>query len=431
MMRPVRLAWICYGFGMAAIAAPGAPTFDKDILPILQKNCQGCHRPGEIAPMSLLTFEQARPWAKSIKAAVLSKKMPPWFAQTQGTHTFSNDRTLSAADLNTLVSWVDNGAPEGDSKDAPAPLQFQDGWNIRPDLVIEMPQDFRLPAKGTINYQYVLVKGNFTQDVWVSEAEMRPGNPKVLHHGKVWVRPPGSQWMEDAVPGVPYEAGMGRNTIEDGNDILGKFNPGLGAQDFSIGGAAKFVPKGSDLVFELHYTAVGEATTDRSRLGLVFAKSAPSTRYFLSAGPTALNLLIPPGDSNAEVVSEVTVGADNVRLAYVQPHLHLRGKAYELRLIYPTGESETLLSVPKYNFSWQLSYEEAKPLSMPKGTRIECTAHHDNSANNPYNPNPNVTVRWGDQTWEEMMMGFFAVVVDANVKPQEVIGRAAPRRAGL
>jgi len=422
--KPVQLGLLCCGFAIAAAAAP-APTFHRDVLPILEKNCQGCHRPGEIAPMSLLTFDETRPWAKSIKAAVLSRKMPPWFAETQGKHTFSNDRTLSADDLNTLVSWVDSGAPEGNPKDAPAPLQFQDGWNIKPDMVIEMPQDFHLPAKGTINYQYILVKGNFNKDLWVSAAEMRPGNPKVLHHGKVWVRPPGSHWMEDAVPGVAYEAGMGRNSIDEGNDILGKFNPGLGAQDFSIGGAAKFVPKGSDLVFELHYTAIGEETTDRSRLGLVLAKSAPLTRYFLSAGPTALNLLIPPGDPNAEVVSQVTVGADNVRLAYAQPHMHLRGKDFELRAIYPSGETDTLFK-GKFDFDWQLGYNFDKPIALPKGTRLIGISHFDNSPNNKFNPDPAKAVRWGPQNWDEMSNCFVGLLFDVATDPGTVFHSSGP-----
>ena len=416
--------------GIAALAAPNSNspvsvTFHRDVLPILQKNCQECHRPGEVAPMSLLTYSEARPWAKAIKAAVLSKKMPPWFAEPQGTHTFSNDRHLSAADLNTLVSWVDSGAPEGDAKDAPSPVKFQDGWQIKPDMVVEMPVPFQLPAKGTINYQYVLVKGNFSEDVWVSAAEMRPGNSKVLHHGKVWVRPPGSHWMEDAVPGMAYEAGMGRNSISEGNDILGKFNPGLGAQTFDVNGSAKFVPKGSDLVFELHYTAIGEATTDSSRLGLVFAKSAPTTRYFLSAGPTALNLVIPPNDGNAEVVSEVTVGADNVRLAYAQPHMHLRGKDFELRAIYPTGESDTLFQ-GKFDFDWQLGYNFAKPIPLPKGTRLIGISHFDNSLNNKFNPDPAKEVRWGPQNWDEMSNCFVGLLFDVDTDAATVFRASGP-----
>ena len=207
-----------------------------------------------------------------------------------------------------------------------------------------MPKAFELPARGTINYKYVLVKTNFKDDMWISAAEMRPGDPAVLHHGKVWVRPPGSKWMEKAIPGEAYEAEtqrdiLGRNAIEEGNDILGKFNPGLGAQRFDMDGAAKFVPKGSDLVFELHYTPKGMPAADVSKVGLVLAKEPPRTRYFFNGGPTAFNLAIPPGDGNAEVVSEITFG-ENARLVYAQPHMHLRGKDFELRVVTPDKQMQ-------------------------------------------------------------------------------------------
>ncbi len=409
----------------AALAAPNAPvTFDKDVLPVLQKNCQTCHRPGEVAPMSLLTYKDARPWAKAIKTAVVNKQMPPWFADPKVGH-YSNERKLSQSEIDTLVAWVDGGAIEGDPKDAPKPLTFNNGWNIKPDVVVEMPKPFQLPAKGTINYKYVLVKTNFPEDMWISAAEMRPGDPRVLHHGKVWVRPPGSKWMEKAVPGEAYENEtqrdiIGHNQAEEGNDILGKFNPGLGSQDFTVDGAAKFVPKGSDLVFELHYTAVGEAAQDASKLGLVLAKNPPKTRFYLSAGPTALNLVIPPQDGNAEVVSEATVGADNVRLAYVQPHMHLRGKDFELRLIYPTGEKETVFR-GKFDFNWQIGYQFAKPIPLPKGTRIIGISHFDNSPNNKYNPDPAKEVRWGPQNWDEMSNAFIGLLFDVTTPAETIL----------
>ena len=187
--------------GSAAFA--DTPTFYKDVLPILQKNCQTCHRPGEVAPMSLITYEQTRPWARAIQKAVMARQMPPWFADPQYGH-FANERRLSTRELEVIDNWVKAGAPAGRDKDAPPPLAFNDGWNLKPDVVIEMPKAFELPARGTINYKYVVVKGSFTEDLWVSSAEMRPGNPKVLHHGKVCVRPPGSTWMKNAVPGVAY-----------------------------------------------------------------------------------------------------------------------------------------------------------------------------------------------------------------------------------
>ena len=422
-MRALPIALLTALTGIAASAA--APTFNKDIMPILQANCQTCHRPGEIAPMSLLTYTDARPWAKSIKNAVATQKMPPWFADPNYGH-FANDRRLSQKDIDTLVAWADGGAPEGDAKDKPAARTFQDGWQIKPDMVIEMPNAFPIPAAGTINYQYIRVKGSFPEDIWVSAAEMRPSNPAVLHHGKVWVVPPGSKWMADATPGMPYEGReAGRNDANDGNDILGKFNPGLGAQSFDIKGSAKFVPKGSDLVFELHYTAVGKATSDKSKLGLVLAKNPPATRYFLSSGPTASNLVIPPGDSNAEVVSEVTVGLDDAKLVYVQPHMHLRGKDFELRAIYPTGESETLFK-GIFDFNWQLGYDFAKPIPLPKGTRLIAISHFDNSANNKFNPDPNKEVRWGPQNWDEMSNAFVGLIFSANDDAAKLFHRSGP-----
>jgi hypothetical protein len=411
------------------MAAPntGTPvTFNKDVLPILQKNCQACHRPGEIAPMSFLSYNEARPWAKAMKVAVATKKMPPWFADPQYGH-FANDRTLSAADTNTLAAWADNGAPEGDAKDKPAAVAFPEGWNIKPDMIIEMPKDFHVAATGTINYQNILVKANFTEDTWVLAAEMRAGNPKVVHHMRAIVRPPGSTWMANAVPGESYEEGSQEmGGAKAGTDLLGKYNPGLGAQSFDVDGSAKFVPKGSDIVFNIHYTSIGTAATDRSKVGLVFAKNPPQKRYWMSPGtPAAFNLSIPPGDPNAEVVSEVTVGVDSATLVYIQPHLHLRGKDYEVRVIYPTGEKETVFK-GKWNFDWQLGYQLAKPLALPKGTRIFTIAHYDNSATNPYNPDPLKRVLWGDQNWDEMQSGFIGLVFDVNTDLSKVFKASGP-----
>jgi len=412
--------------GIAALAATNsAPvTFNKDVLPILQKNCQGCHRPGELAPMSFLSYSETRPWAKAMKQAVVTKKMPPWFAEKGH---FANDRTLTDDEISTLARWADNGAPEGDAKDRPAPLAFHDGWNIQPDLIVEMPKEFLVAASGTINYQNFLVKVNFPEDRWVVAAEMRPGNPKVVHHGRVIVRPPTSTWMAKAVPGEPYEEGSdGMGGAKAGTDLLGKYNPGLGAQSFEVDGSAKFIPKGSDLVFNLHYTAVGTPQTDRSKVGLVFAKHPPTLRYWMSPGtPAAFNLVIPAGDSNAEVVSEVTIGVDGARLVYIQPHLHLRGKDYEIRLTYPTGETETIFK-GVWDFNWQVGYQLAKPVPVPKGTKILAIAHYDNSINNKFNPDPTKTVWWGDQNWDEMQSGFLGLVVAADSDVNKIFIPSGP-----
>jgi hypothetical protein len=400
-------------------------TFYKDVLPILQNNCQTCHRPGEIAPMSFLTYKDTRPWAKAMKAAVVSRQMPPWFADPKYGH-FANDRTLSDATIKTLVAWADGGAAEGDAKDAPAPVQWVDGWSVKPDMIIEMPKDVPLPANGTINYKSILVKVNFPEDLWVAAADLRPGNREAVHHMRAIVRPPGSQWMKDAVPGVAYESGdseVGRQG--EGTDLLGKFNPGLGGQDFSMFESAKFVPKGSDIVFSMHYTATGKPTTDRSRLALVFAKKAPKYRYFVNDGPTAFNLAIPAGDGNAEIVSEMTATADT-QLVYLQPHMHLRGKDYEVRLISPSGKMETIFKA-KWDFNWQLGFDLEKPISIPKGTRIVGIAHYDNSANNKYNPDPAKLIIWGEQNWDEMQNCFMGFLIDPNLKdPKALFQRSGP-----
>ncbi|PWT85218.1 MAG: thiol-disulfide isomerase [Blastocatellia bacterium] len=378
--------------------------------------------------MSLLTYESARPWARAMKTAVTQRQMPPWFADPNYGH-FSNERRLSEQAIATISAWADAGAPAGEEKDAPPPVTFENGWNIKPDVVVEMPKPFELPASGTINYKYVLVKANFKEDMWVVAAEMRPGNPAALHHGKVWVRPPGSSWMANAIPGEAYENEtqreiIGRNTVEEGNDILGKFNPGLGAQRFDMEGAAKFVPKGSDLVYELHYTSTGTATTDTSKLGLVLAKNSPARRYYFHAGPTALNLSIPPGDSKAEVVSEITLG-EEAKLVYAQPHMHLRGRDFELQVTLPGKEARTILK-GDWNFDWQMGYQYAEPIVMPKGTKLRLISHFDNSPGNRHNPDASKRVIWGPQNWDEMSNCFIGVIFGVDTPPEKVFLRSGP-----
>jgi hypothetical protein len=430
-IKRVAFAGLIVGFAAMAASVPTvaeesagtAVTFNKDVLPILQKNCQTCHRPGEIGPMSLLTYKDARPWAKSIKTAVVSRQMPPWFADPAYGH-FSNNKRLSEAEIKTLVAWTDNGTLEGNPKDAPAPRAFHEGWNIKPDMVIEMPLDVQLPATGTINYKSILVKANFTEDRWVVAAEMRPGNTASVHHMRAIVRPPNSAWMKDAVPGVAYEAGdpeVGRQAAD--SDLLGKFNPGLGAQDFSEYESAKFVPKGSDIVFSMHYTATGKPGTDRSKVGLVFAKAPPKLRYFVSDGPTASNLAIPAGVENAQVVSEMTAQEDT-KLVYLQPHMHLRGKDYEVRLMFPDGKTETIFKA-KWDFNWQLGYDLEKPIDIPKGTRIVGIAHYDNSANNKFNPDPTKLIVWGNQNWDEMQNCFMGFLVDPKIPNPKTLFKAS------
>ncbi len=424
----------------AMAATESSPvTFNKDVLPILQKNCQGCHRAGQIGPMPLLTYANARPWAKAIKEAVLSKKMPPWFADPRYGH-FSNDRKLPDADVATLARWADTGAAEGEAHDRPPAISFPaDGWNIEPDKVFAMPKPYEVPSEGVIEYTYFVIPTGFTEDTWVAAAEVLPSNRKVVHHVIAFVRPPGSQWMSEAKPGEPFvpvvhkrdangagTAVQRRSPTSDpqrrdilGSEFLVAYVPGIQPQTFVLGDSAKLIPAGSDIVLQMHYTPNGKAAADVTRVGLVLAKSKPKHRY-LTIGASATQLAIPANDANYESHSQVTFAVD-AQLVWMQPHMHLRGKDFEYRLVYPTGEAETALKVPNFSFNWQLGYDEQNPLVLPKGTRMECTAHFDNSANNPLNPNPNVPVKWGDQSWEEMMIGWFGVIVDANADPAKVV----------
>jgi hypothetical protein len=399
----------------AALAAPPAPTpvtFNKEVLPILQKRCQDCHRPGESAPMSLLDYKDARPWAKSIRAAVATKKMPPWFADPSVGH-FLNDRSLTQSEIDTIISWVDAGAPEGNAKDAPAPRQFVQGWEMgKPDMVVEMPVAFNVPATGQVEYQYVIIPTGLTEDKWVVAAEVRPGDRSVMHHVITSIREPGSKWMVDMKPGVVFVPPRGARGGQLDGGLVG-YVPGQVIRPASEGPhRATLLKAGSEIVFQLHYTPNGHATTDKTKIGLIFAKEPPKEK--LMGGNSAIigaGLKIPAGDDNYKVVATSTVPYDG-ELVSMMPHAHLRGKAFEYAITRPDGTTEKVLSVPKYDFNWQLTYWPAEPIHMPKGTKVTVTAWFDNSPNNKYNPDPNKEVHWGEQTTEEMMMGYFSYVVD-------------------
>jgi hypothetical protein len=422
-----------------ASAATTQVTFYKDVLPVLQKNCQTCHRPGEAAPMSLITYDESRPWAKSIKQAVATKKMPPWFADAHY-GKFSNDRSMSQADIDVLTSWADTGATAGNAKDAPKPIDWVEGWRIgKPDAVISAAA-YNVPASGTIDYQYIVVPTNFTEDKYVQMAEARPGDPSVVHHILAFIREPGNPWLRNLKVGVPFDArqaerdaaanprqnGRQQGGVSFGDNVAG-YAPGT-MPDIMKPGEAKLIPAGSDIIFQIHYTATGKASTDISKLGLVFAKSTPSQRV-LSLAATTMNFAIPPGDSNYQVEAKLTL-QDDATLINLLPHMHFRGKDFTYKVTYPSGESETLLAVPHYDFNWQLTYELAQPKLLPKGTVIDCVAHYDNSANNKFNPDPTKEVHYGEQTWEEMMFGFFDVSVPMNKTAMDLMmPKKAPAQA--
>ena len=366
-------------------------TYARDIAPLLQKHCQDCHRPGQVAPFSLLNYEQARDWSATIGEVVRAGRMPPWHADPRH-GKFANDRSLPEAERSLLLTWIEQGCPKGDDRDLPAPRIFPEGWGIgTPDRVLSMKTAFTVPAqapKGGIPYQRFVLAESFDRDVWVRAVEARPGNRAVVHHMLLFIGNPPSRTR-------PIETGD--------RDILVGFVPGARPAIFPPG-LGKRIPRGARLVLEMHYTANGTEQTHLSSVGLVFATEPPrhEARTRVVANST---FAIPRRAADHEVAAATTFEKDAVLLR-LAPHMHLRGKSFLFRAVYPDNRSEILLSVPRYDFNWQQAYVLKKPLHMPAGTRIECVARFDNSADNPNNPDPDKEVRFGDQSWEEMMIGW-------------------------
>ena len=372
--------------------------------------------------MSLLTYADARESASRIQEALLSGTMPPWFADPD-VNRFSNDRRLSEAQVRTLLSWVDAGAPEGNPADAPPPRRFEEGWTIgKPELILEMPKPFDIPANGTLEYRYVIIPLGFTENRWVQAFEIRPGNRSVVHHVRAVLRPPGSQWLTDVPMGEarPKRGSNSAGTSAMRHGSIASYTPGRAAMVYPPG-RATLIPAGSDLVLEMHYTTNGKATTDQTRVGFIFAKEPPAeqVRRFAIVNTT---FTIPPGDPSVRVEAAATLRAD-VKLIALHPHMHLRGKAAEFRMVTPEGERKTLLRVSRYDPMWQLQYHPAEELVLKEGTRLEATFTFDNSPGNSVNPDAAVPVRWGDQTWEEMALGAFEVVVPRGAGPRVLIDR--------
>jgi hypothetical protein len=364
-------------------------TFTKDVAPIFYKNCTGCHRPGEIAPMSLLTYNDARPWAKSIREKVANRDMPPWHADPKYGE-WRNDRRISQEAINTILAWVNNGAKEGDPKDLPPMPEYTPGWRIgKPDQIFSAPEQ-AVPADGVVDYQYLSVPTNFKEDRWITSAEIRSSAHAVVHHVIVFVQEPGA-------------------TSRLQGKLLVGFAPGEDPAVFRPGFGRK-IPAGSSLLFQIHYTPNGTVTKDVTTVGLIYAKT-PVEHTVVTRPVLQTAFEIPAGHPNYEVKSSFTFN-ESAQLYSFMPHMHLRGKDFEYKAVFPDGTSKILLSVPRYDFSWQTYYVLKDPVAVPKGTRIECVAHFDNSTNNKYNPDPTKAVRWGDQTWEEMMIGWTSFVYD-------------------
>jgi hypothetical protein len=375
--------------------------------------------------MPLVTYEQTRAWAPAVASAVQSKMMPPWFADPRFGH-FSNDPSLSEQQIAAIVAWVKVGTPAGNPHDAPPPPQWADDWNIeKPDVVLKMRMPVNIPADGDVEYTYEIVPTNFNEDKWVQMAEVHPSSPQYVHHAVVYIRPPGSSWLHHAPIGAAFTA----STLSDPqdrldahgttSDLLLVYAPGS-SPDRWPEGMAKFVPAGSDIVFQIHYTTNTHAGHDQSSIGLVFAKSAPAQRVItLQLNDHAF--IIPPGADDFRVETQGTLPHDATLLSLF-PHMHLRGKRFEYDILRPDGSIDPLLRV-NYHFHWQLSYRLADPILLKAGTKLRAVAWYDNSRNNPHNPDPDATVTWGDQTYQEMMVGFFDVAVPAKMDKEQFFVR--------
>jgi hypothetical protein len=450
-MRLLSVGFAGLLLGAAATASAqkpaSAPTFTKDVAPIFYKNCTSCHRPGEIAPMSLLTYAAARPYARAIGARVTNGTMPPWHADPAHGQ-FANDRRLTETEKNVILKWVAAGAPEGNASDLPAQPVYPDGWTIgKPDAIFALQEDYPVPAKGTVDYKYFEVPTNFTEDRWIQAFEVKPGSPSVVHHVIVYARPPRRQPPAASTTPAPAAAARPQQrreppfsfapNMEEPDDVkanearqetpndrpapqggtgsfVGGFTPGQSVRVFAPGSAMR-LPAGSTLVFQMHYTANGKATTDRSRIGFVFANQPPVQETIIGALVNQ-NFTLPAGAASTEVDAEMTLNQD-MTLWSLLPHTHVRGRRWQVEATYPDGRKEIVLAVPNYDFNWQTDYVFKEPLKLPKGTKLKTLAWYDNSAANKSNPDPSANVHWGEQTWEEMQFTAFTFTLDAMPRP--------------
>jgi hypothetical protein len=429
MMSLVRAArfWLTliYATSVAWAGPAATPEYYRDVRPILERRCVTCHRANEIGPMPLTSFPETRPWAKAIKEAVLRRAMPPWSADPSVGVSFRNDRSLQTAEIGTLAAWADSGAKEGVqtaerevlAKDAPV-------FSGAPDRVIRIP-GYQVPASGTLQYTFLVAPLHLDHDTWIAGAEWSIGHPGVVHHINAYVRPPGSSYVSNVPAGKLYVASKEERAVRRGGEVetdrrelLVGYEPGYRAEQWGKD-RAKLIRAGSDVVLEMHYTPNGKPVEDFSELRIYFAKKPPLERV-VTILPADSKLAIPPGDPNYRSIARATF-TEPVTMVSLQPHMHVRGKAYEISATYPDGRKEVLLRVPRYDFHWQTTYFLDRPLAIPAGTVIEGDAWYDNSPNNPNNPDPSKTVYWGDQSWDEMNIGFLEVAFDAKHSPEVAV----------
>jgi hypothetical protein len=418
---------------LTAGAALGRETAFSDVQPILERRCAGCHRSGEIGPMPLTTYQEARPWAKAIREAVLGGAMPPWHADAETSRRIANSRLMPKEEIRAIADWVDAGAKEGTPVRRNAAPPEESGWRLgKPDLVIRVP-GYPVPARGAVQYTFLVTPADLPADAWIAAAEWKIDRRTHVHHMNAFIRPPGSSYIAAAPRNEFYvasrtERAARRDTERevDRRELLIGYEPGYRPIPWGEG-RAKLLRKGSDIVFEMHYNTNGTPVVDYSELGLYFLKRAPRERV-LSVAPADSKFAIPPGDANFRSESTATFTSE-VKLISMQPHMHLRGKSFAITAAYPDGRSDILLRVPAYDFNWQTTYFLAQPLVLPAGTRLECVAHFDNSPNNRHNPDPAKTVTWGDQSWEEMAIGFLEVAFDAARDPDVAVLSDRPKPA--
>lgn len=394
ILKTIKMSILSFLFINSSFAVAPDGSFDE-VSYILKRKCVECHRPGEVAPMSFDSYESIRPWAKSILKEVESKNMPPWFASPDH-GSFTNENKLTKEEIELIKKWVVSGAPKGNISNFDMLKGFSEGWQIgNPDMVFEMSDEFKVPAEGSVDYQYFRVPSNFTEDKWIRSFEARPGDRSVVHHIIVFLAPHGESLRKGGAT----------------SGMIGGFAPGLKPINFSNSEIGIKIPANSDFIFQIHYTAKGQEATDKSKIGIIFHEGVPRYRHITEAIPN-LSIKIPAGDPDYKVETRRKFSEDT-QIVSLMPHMHLRGKSFKYTLIRSDGNKEILLDVGKYDFNWQISYILSNPLYVRSGDTILCEAIFDNSSNNPNNPDPSKEVRWGDQTWEEMMIGWFSKI-EAN-----------------
>ena len=429
--------------GVTWVASPirarsADPTFAEDVAPIVYRNCAVCHHPGGMGPFSVINYDTAAAHAGEIRDAVAARVMPPWHS-TDPHGSFSNDRRLSDDDRNTILRWIDAGAKPGDLNKLPPKPEYAGGWAIgTPDLVVSMLEDYPIPASGTVDYQYFQMPVNIPEDKWVEAIEIMPSDREVVHHVLAYAAAPLAAPAANPAPVTPGSTpapappllirnkDQSQPPSEPRRDtahaqpkrmgsLVGTYVPGTNVIRFPAGTAMRLRP-GTVMTFQMHYTAHGHATHDRTAIGFRFAKEPPAEEIFASEFVNG-QFTIPPGAKDVAVPAEIGFGRP-VRVWGLMPHTHLRGTRWLYKLELPDSSSRVVLDVPHYDFNWQTYYMFAKPLEIPVGGKITSTAWYDNSPTNKHNPDPSTEVRWGAQTWEEMQYtGFMYSVVSRKTTP--------------